>query len=135
MKSSFGILLSSIGILWNETLSGIGILKELSLYVINLFEYFSGLHIPRIDNDIKKDSGIILSIAGFIITGVTVTIIGIFVFDFFYPEAVSKVPYVNTFVETVHSFFANIYSYIYPDQVNPVNNTNIHPLGGSNKQK
>lgn len=54
IKWSIGLLLTSIGILWNESLQGISVLKDLSLNIIELLESHSKINIPRLDiNNIK----------------------------------------------------------------------------------
>ena len=48
IKWSIGLLLTSIGILWNESLQGVSILKDLSLNFIELLENYTNIHIPRL---------------------------------------------------------------------------------------
>jgi hypothetical protein len=48
MKVSIGIILSSIGIIWNESLQSIVILKEYATYVIDAIENNSTIKIQRV---------------------------------------------------------------------------------------
>lgn len=47
-RFSFGLLLSSIGILWSESLSAISGLQEFSNYLITFLENNTSFKIPRI---------------------------------------------------------------------------------------
>jgi hypothetical protein len=49
MKWCIGLILTSIGVLWNESLQGIYLLKDFSLKIIELLEYPSNIHLPRLD--------------------------------------------------------------------------------------
>ena len=138
-RQSLGILLSSVGILWNETLSSITILKELSENIVDCFEYQTGIRIPRngissteieISDENKEiletmnNSSPYLELFGLVLTGVVVSLVGLFVLDYFYPETVQQVPYVNTFVDNVHSFFNYLFNRTAVVEPNPAASPN-----------
>ena len=50
IKLNFGLILSSIAIVWNDYLSSITILNNTANYIIELFESYTTLKVPRITN-------------------------------------------------------------------------------------
>jgi hypothetical protein len=47
---SLGLILTSIGVLWNDSIQGISFLKDASLYIVQLLESYSYIKIPRLIN-------------------------------------------------------------------------------------
>lgn len=49
IKWCLGLILTSIGVLWNESFQSISILKDLSFNIIDFLESHTNIHIPRLD--------------------------------------------------------------------------------------
>jgi len=135
MKWSIGLILTSIGILWNESLQGIFLLKDLSLNVIELLESHSKINIPRLDinkinsvnnTDINLDeskkieiSSNILTYLGLYILGISSIICVMVASDYIVPDLTRSVPYVGNMLDIIYNSFHSIYNWLFNKPTTP----------------
>lgn len=138
LRTSLGLLFSSIGIVWNESLSAITTLRDISFWVLSTFESFSGISIPRgVPTEIIPDSkpetvedlynhsefnkaAGFFEIVGMICMGVIVTGTTLIIFDHYHPDTFQNIPYINGFLDMVHNLWSPLHPTV-PDAVQPPN--------------
>lgn len=124
LRFSIGAMFSSVGILWNETLSSIEILKDFALFTKDILETHLNFKIPFIskekildvqevttpvtDQD-KETSSKWFTILGVVTLGIFGTITVLFIGDILQPELTSHIPYVRTILDPIYNFIANYY--------------------------
>ena len=126
LRTCLGLLFSSIGVVWSESLTAITILRDFSLWFISSFESFSGIHIPRgVTSDIIQDSkpeelpdyekaASFFEIVGMICIGIIVTGTTLVIFDHYHPDTFQNVPYINSFLDMVHNLWSPLHPVV-PD--------------------
>jgi len=128
MKWSIGLILTSIGVLWNESLQGIYLLKDLSLKIIELLEYHSKIHIPRLDinniktintdinldeSDKREITSNILTYLGLYLLGISSIILVMVASDYIAPDITRSVPYVGNILDNIYNGFHSIYNWLF----------------------
>ncbi len=121
LKTGLGLIFSSIGILWSESLSSITVLKDLSMFIIDNFESLLGFKVPAKDisesaatasdsADIER-AGYFFTFAGLFLLGFVVPLVALCVTNHYYPGVVDSIPYGNTVVNTLYDAWHSFTSY------------------------
>jgi hypothetical protein len=137
LRWAVGLTLSSLGILWNETLQAISFLKTYSDYIIEILEGKLDFRVPRL----KKPSNIanlsnaegeavdsknlkvnldgysdVFNLLGIILLGLAATVSIISITQWQAPNFFENIPYIgsylNTFATTINSSISNTYQSI-----------------------
>lgn len=111
VRLSGGVIASSIGILWNDTLSNIGYLKSYALLVTDFLSSYFDFNIPTISNSDVKDltkEGYTFSILGIIFLGFAGIVASICITDYFFPDLLNNVPVVNKVPSYTYSVYHSI---------------------------
>lgn len=140
IKFLLGLVLSALGIIWNESLSSVSYLKDFSVYIIESIESHSNFSIPRFNRDIipletkpsvpanthpilpvdfteednipsdVQNTGTLMALFGVVLMA-TAGVIGIIVVsDYFAHETVQNIPVVSTIADTVHVILNTAYN-------------------------
>nr|YP_010991017.1 hypothetical protein UYP79_mgp046 [Pappia fissilis]WOX61290.1 hypothetical protein [Pappia fissilis] len=134
-----GIVLSAVGILFNETLYSIEVLKDFSQWVleslnkISLFDfnrvgiiqeelknkipsiYYKGDSvIPVLSEEphLEKDldnAGGTLAIIGLILVGIVGVTTVLIISDYYFPNQIDNIPIVNSYVDSIYSVWHNLF--------------------------
>jgi hypothetical protein len=128
-----GLVLSSLGILWNESLSAVFSLKYLAETVISFLEDKLDLSVPRLENntpsitdntpidntstvdptsEVNNTSTSLFMIGLYLVAGVTV-FAGIVALDIYNPDVTSSIPGIRNILDGFYSTTVNIGSWIY----------------------
>ncbi len=132
-RFSIGALLSSMGIIWNETLAALPYLKDSALFIIDFFESFIHISIPKVNQPIEsvesnlpvestqpieslnldelKDTSNFLSFIGLILLSFVGLIFIVGLTDYYHPEFVKDTPVINTIADNNHSVLDYIKSW------------------------
>lgn len=123
-RFTIGSVLSAIGILWNESLQGISMLKDFSYWVVELIETKTKFRIPRlptieniknIKNPISFEDSTYLSVLGLVILGVVGLITITLITESYSPGFFNKIPYIGSYIQwipdTIVSVSVNTYNY------------------------
>lgn len=128
-RGTIGIIATTCGILWNESLSTITFLKDYAAYIKELVENHSHFKIPSnhptatlvesnivpgkttiINTDvIPKDESYWLIIGGVVLLSLTTVLTGLCIADYFYPETVQLGHHLSNGWDTVKSIFLNLW--------------------------
>lgn len=129
-KYFIGIVLFSLGIFWNDSLSGFTVLKKFSNFIIGFVESYFSFNFPRtgvnatsnyITSNLKlepevqidpKNYSYIPTTLGLILLGSVGLILGVVLLDNSYPEIFDNIPVVHTASEQIINAFDLIYSTI-----------------------
>lgn len=135
-RFSIGTLLSSIGILWNESLLSISYLRDFALFIRDYVSLNFNFRIPLLSTIRKLNPNIDpqdlesyttgLSFVGFLLLGVlgiTVVLCGT---HYYAPEIVNQIPYIGNVVELINTSIQSVYDYFFN------NNNNIGPGNNPN---
>ena len=121
IKTFIGLILSAIGVIWSESLSSFGYLKDVALIIIGYVEEITDLRIPvpnfnnpftEIDttnnldniNDSESDyhkTASLFTIMGLVFLGLAGIIGVIVVSDHYAHETVQNIPVLNTIADTI----------------------------------
>ena len=134
-KYSFGIIFSSLGVVFNETLSGITLLKWVADYVLSIFPAM-----PLVNNLITQIKGVgniskptsnrgedvsnidfssIFSTIGLILIGAGAIFLVILVGDYYLPDFTRNIPGVETILNSWYSVYDYIMSLFTSGQTPP----------------
>lgn len=120
-KTLLGLVFTSLGVLWNESLSSITLLKDAAIYIIDNFESISGIKVPS--NDLQNISSVgsetmdsektsyLFTITGLILLGFVVPLAALCITQHYCPEVVDSIPYGNTIVNTVYDIWNSFTGY------------------------
>lgn len=135
-RLSIGTLLSTIGILWNESLLNISYLRDFALFIRDYVYLNFNFRIPLLGTIRKLNPNIDpqdlesyttgLSFVGFLllgIVGITAVLCGT---HYYAPEIVNQIPYIGNIVELINTNIQSIYDYFFN------NNNNIGPGNNPN---
>lgn len=120
-------IFSSVGILWNETLSSIKILKDFALFTKDTLEIYFNLKIPFVSNEkinievvknlnIRKNiikeieidnTSNWFNILGLITLGIIGTFTIIIIGDILQPEITSQIPYIRYILDPIYETIVN----------------------------
>lgn len=136
LKICLGVLLSAIGVLWNESLTHLVYLKDFAVLIVDYFESLTDVKIPRfsfrdttdtatlepVDNipyveEYNKTSSL-FSIIGLVLLGLAGAIGVIALSDYYAHDTVKNIPVVNTLADTIHvvwNIITNYFSIHKPD--------------------
>jgi len=125
IRLSLGLILTSIGIMWNESLNAISYLNSFSNFIINLLENKLNFNIPRLSIDnvhsltntvtetIKEsydNNSYYFNILGIIlITGLSL-LASVCVIEYYFPEIINQnLPDIGTFAENINNKISSLY--------------------------
>nr|YP_009493068.1 hypothetical protein [Ganoderma tsugae]AWJ63863.1 hypothetical protein [Ganoderma tsugae] len=112
-KFLFGLVLSSIGILFSESLSAISYLKDFSDYILTFVENHSNFKFyPEKGVSIKEDHLNAYAIFGIVILGLTGITVSLVLSDYYFHDFISKFPAVNTYIEFINNQSNNFSSWV-----------------------
>jgi len=108
-----GSILSSVGILWSESLQSITYLKNFAYLIKDLLESLTDLKLPTIDTgkDLPESPGLI-SLLGLLLLGVAGFISVLFVFDYYQPDTIRSIPYLGNVIEYINNSITSTYTSI-----------------------
>ena len=126
-KSITGLILFSLGIVWDGTLNSISILNDIANSIIEFTENHSNIKIPRkevvdststmvlenINLDTDSSGYSWLTVIGIGILGISGIIAGLLITEHYSPETIQNIPVVNTFVDLLHISWDTIQSYLF----------------------
>lgn len=109
-RLSIGSIISTLGILWSESLQSISFLKNFAYFIRDNLEYYFDINIPTLNTSInnpQNDRNEIIFYFGVFILGVLGIIsIGCFT-EVFIPNSISKIPYFGDLINTINSTIIN----------------------------
>nr|YP_009493190.1 hypothetical protein [Ganoderma calidophilum]AWJ63985.1 hypothetical protein [Ganoderma calidophilum] len=112
-KFVFGVVLSSLGILYSESLSAIPYLRSFSEYILSLVENHSNFKfLPSKDIFIKDEDLNPYAIFGVVVLGLTGLTISLLVSDYYFPDFIDKIPVINTYVDFINNSVNNFSSWV-----------------------
>lgn len=117
IKSCLGLLLGSVGVLLNESLSAIPLLKDWSIYFVEFFEKVTDLKVLKsqtadiitpnnVDGELEGYSW--FAIAGLAMFGVAASVLLLFVADYFAHDTVKDLPVLGNVVDSIHGVWNSI---------------------------
>lgn len=132
IKLSIGCLFTTIGILWNESLNSIDILRSLANLIKELTEEYLNITIPTyiapqsvIENintpaihsssveEIEKSSKWFTTL-GIVLMGVMGVVTILIITDQIYPDSVSEIPYVDYILNPIYHSIESIINFFNP---------------------
>lgn len=120
IKFSFGLLLSSVGILWDESLSAISTLNSVASYFIDLLESYTSLKIPRLknlpslnDTKLMDAESSWLFIMGLFFLSLLGLIGFLFTLDYVSPDTVQRIPYADLTLNSITSCWYSIEAFFF----------------------
>lgn len=136
IKWSIGLTLTSIGVLWNESLQSISLLKYLSLNIINFIESYHLIQIPKLNinniEDINQNSNLkesknnnkeinsnLFTYLGLYLIGLSSIILVMIASDYIAPELTRSVPYVGNILDNIYNGFHSIYNWLFNKSTPP----------------
>lgn len=135
-RTTLGLVLSSMGIVWSESLSSITMLKDISIQVLSSLESWSGLRIPGVGSisnassasgaDVSLPSGVegkegfLFSFLGIILLGFVLSLFGIGTIEYFYPDTFHNVPVLGSLIDLVKDIYHIFYNVFTAPEANGV---------------
>jgi len=116
IKFSLGSLVTSIGVLWSESLQTISYLKDFAYLIKDSLDQYFDIKIPTIKTGIdlpSDNTSAGISMIGLIILGVLGTITLFCVFDYFKPESLTSIPYLGDFIHLINSNITSLVDWMF----------------------
>lgn len=125
-KTFIALTFGSVGVIHSDTLSSIGSLKNLSVHFLDFIGSISPFNFNGVSDSfneitdqtnsskgdpINSATADTLAVIGGILAGLTVVICVLLSAEYFYPDQVHSIPYVNSFTETIHNCISFVYNY------------------------
>uniref|UniRef100_A0A896YYG6 Uncharacterized protein n=1 Tax=Coniophora olivacea TaxID=85977 RepID=A0A896YYG6_9AGAM len=115
-KFSIGLLFSSLGIFYTDilplVLPSVTFLKDWAKSYLQFVENHSSIKLLSQTEILNKDNATYLSMLGLILLGLVGITISLVSADYFFPDAIGKVPAVNTYVDFIKSITSGISSWV-----------------------
>jgi hypothetical protein len=125
----FGVVLTSLGVLWSETLSGIDLLKNISEFIIysfndifkNILSTLNFVNKASVVESIESiettnidpiDSGFLTNLT-IAVLGLTGLVIIAMIGDYYTPEIVRSIPCAGSMLDSIYSFMNSLYEWYY----------------------
>lgn len=104
-----GSIISSVGILWSESLQSIDYLKSFANLVKDLLENYTDIKIPLNNNLKGSDDSIIITSFGLMVLGIIGIVGVVLISDYFIPDTVRTIPYLGGVIDNLNSLISSIY--------------------------
>jgi len=138
-RNMFGLVLGSLGILWDTSFNSISVLHDIASSVIDFTENNFNFKFPRLDrtdvitsvnetieDSVNNNGYTWLTIIGIAMITVTGAIAGLLITEHYSPDTIQNIPVINTFVDSLHIGWDYIISYFKTGGSDPSNDsTNV----------
>lgn len=111
LRFSFGVVIASLGVLYNETLSGLQSFKSLAIYIIENLEDLTNFKLPRPSDIGVSNTNFILTGLGIIIGGAALALSGLLIFDYFKHDTVTNTPILNGTLDPIYNIWNTVSDY------------------------